>query len=230
MKHAGSRRRRALDPTHSYGLSPVRRPLDSRDFVVRMPWNRRVGRKGGCMQPIGPLMWEHRTIERAVRLMDEGLVRMKRTGVLETRFLELSADFIRTYADRTHHGKEEDILFRELSKKPLSNEDLAVMDELVAEHVQGRELTRKMLAALELRDQDATAGMAIVTDALEQLCLLYPAHIDKEDKRFFHPVMRYFDRGEMDRMLLEFQEFDRQLIHERYKARLDEMRDAARAH
>lgn len=89
------------------------------------------------MQPIGPLMWEHRTIERAVKLMDDALGRMRRTGALEHRFLELSVDFIRTYADRTHHGKEEDILFRVLAKKPRDAVHRAIMEELMAEHVRG---------------------------------------------------------------------------------------------
>jgi len=179
------------------------------------------------MQPIGPLMWEHRTIERAVKLMEEGLARMRRTGAIEPRFLELGVDFIRTYADRTHHGKEEDILFRELAKKPLEAEHRAIMDELVAEHVHGRELTRRVVDGIERSRSDAAGGLKAVTDALEELCLFYPAHIEKEDKRFFHQVMKYFDRAEMDRMLEEYREFDSRLIHERYAARLDEMRQAA---
>jgi len=41
-------------------------------------------------------------------------------------------------------------------------------------------------------------------------------HIEKEDKRFFHPIMNYFSRQEMDAMLQEFEEFDRKVIHEKY--------------
>ena len=110
------------------------------------------------MQPIGPLMWEHRTIERAVAVMEEALVRMRRTGVVEARLLDLGIDFIRTYADRTHHGKEEDILFRELARKPLETDLRAIMDELVAEHVHGRALTRRVAEGLERYRSDAAGG------------------------------------------------------------------------
>jgi len=41
--------------------------------------------------------------------------------------------FIRFYADRTHHDKE-DILFRELDKRSLSDNDRRNMNELVEEH------------------------------------------------------------------------------------------------
>jgi len=179
------------------------------------------------MQPIGPLMWEHRTIERGVKLMAEALRRMRQSRMVEPRLLELGIDFIRTYADRTHHGKEEGILFRELAKKPLDADLRSIMDELVAEHVHGRALTRRVSEGIEHCRSDAAGGLEMVTEALEQLCLFYPAHIEKEDTRFFHQIMKYFDRAEMDRMLQEYREFDSQLIHERYKARLHEMQHAA---
>jgi hemerythrin-like domain-containing protein len=38
---------------------------------------------------------------------------------------------------------------------------------------------------------------------------LYPAHIEKEDKHFFLPVMGYFSEEEQAGMLAEFYEFDR---------------------
>jgi len=56
-------------------------------------------------------------------------------------------DFFRIYADRCHHGKEEDILFRELVKKPLSTEERNVLAELVDEHVQGRALVHAIYEA-----------------------------------------------------------------------------------
>jgi len=46
---------------------------------------------------------------------------------------------------------------------------------------------------------------------------LYPKHIEKEDKRFFLPVMSYFTREEKDSMLQEGFAFDQNLIHEKYK-------------
>ena len=45
----------------------------------------------------------------------------------------------------------------------------------------------------------------------------YPKHIEKEDKRFFLPVMSYFTGEEKDLMLQEGFLFDQKLIHEKYK-------------
>ena len=70
------------------------------------------------MRPIGPLMREHRLIERMVALMRAETEKISRTGEARPDFITSAVDFFRTYADRTHHGKEEDILFRDLAKKP----------------------------------------------------------------------------------------------------------------
>jgi hemerythrin-like domain-containing protein len=61
------------------------------------------------------------------------------------------------------------------------------------------------------------AALKDVIDLLERLVDFYPAHIEKEDKHFFYPILDYFSKEEQDKMLLEFWEFDRKLIHEKYQ-------------
>ncbi|MDZ7795492.1 MAG: hypothetical protein U5P10_17900 [Spirochaetia bacterium] len=53
----------------------------------------------------------------------------------------------RTYADRTHHGKEEDILFEHLEKRDLSKSERQLMEELIEEHKLGRKLTKQLVEA-----------------------------------------------------------------------------------
>ena len=50
--------------------------------------------------------------------------------------LYVSIDFIRTYTDLAHHGKEEDILFRELSKKDLAKKKMHSADDLARQIVE----------------------------------------------------------------------------------------------
>jgi len=69
------------------------------------------------MKPIGPLMWEHRLIEKMAGLFIREINRIKEENNVNTVFIDSAVDFFRTYADRTHHGKEEDILFRDLEKR-----------------------------------------------------------------------------------------------------------------
>ncbi len=96
------------------------------------------------MMPVGPLMIEHRLIERMVKLMAEELPKMEEKRGVNIGFLSEAIDFIRTYADRCHHGKEEDILFRDLAPKPLSPEHKKVMNELVEEHISARKMVSRL--------------------------------------------------------------------------------------
>jgi len=135
---------------------------------------------------------------------------------LDPRFIDTAVDFLRTYADRCHHGKEEDILFRDLAKKPLSPELKQIMDELVAEHVFARKTVGAMVAAKERYVHGDHEAVAEVVAHVRTLVGFYPGHIAKEDKHFFLPCMGYFTKEEQAAMLQEGYEFDRKLIHEKY--------------
>ncbi len=171
------------------------------------------------MLPIGPLMIEHRLIERAVPLMRAEMKRLEKGGAVDCQFIAAIVDFFRTYADRCHHGKEEDILFAALKKKKISPEHKRVLNELLAEHVYGRETVGKLLKAVTAEE---------VTVQLSRLIDLYPKHIEKEDKHFFVPVMDYFAKREREEMLVRMREFDQRLIHEKYQGVIGNMEKAGK--
>jgi len=171
---------------------------------------------GFKMKPVAPLMIEHRLIERMLAVVQEEIGRIKSKNRADTIFIDTAVDFIRTYADRTHHGKEEDILFRELVLKKISDEHKKIMQELINEHIHARSVVAKLVAAKEKYAAGDTAALKEIVDRLKELAEFYPVHIVKEDKNFFIPVMAYFSREEMDQMLKEMWEFDRKMIHEKY--------------
>jgi len=57
-----------------------------------------------------------------------------------------------------------------------------------------------------------------VLDRLTTLVEFYLEHIRREDEAFFPDTEKYFTRAELDAMLQEFWEFDKKMIHEKYKA------------
>ena len=99
------------------------------------------------MQARAPLMIEHRLIERMIGIIKRILSQIEKEEKVDPVFVDTTVDFIRTYADRTHHGKEEDILFRDLKERKLSEEDERLMNDLIEEHVQGRKTTKKLIDA-----------------------------------------------------------------------------------
>jgi len=169
------------------------------------------------MKPRGPLMIEHRLIEKMLKVVEKELAHIGINGAVDTVFIDTMVDFIRTYADRTHHGKEEDILFKELEKKNLNNKDRAGMNELIDEHIRARQAVMELIAANSSYCKGDSKSIEIIKDKLTFLVHFYPEHIQKEDKVFFPNTERYFTGKELDTMLADFREFDRNMIHEKYE-------------
>ena len=170
------------------------------------------------MQARGPLMIEHRLIERMISIIKDVLMQIESTQKVDPVFVDTAVDFIRIYADRTHHGKEEDILFRDLSKRALSAEDQQVMKELIEEHVFGRQTTKALVEAnTRYRNGDKSA-LPDIAAKLHTFTVFYPKHIAKEDKILFPASMAYIKDEEDHSMLTEFWEFDRKMIHEKYRS------------
>lgn len=170
------------------------------------------------MQARAPLMIEHRLIERMIHVVNHAIELVERTKTIDPVFVDLAVDFIRTYADRTHHGKEEDILFRKLETRSLSEVDRRVMNELIEEHKFGRKTTKALFEAnMQYRNGNDSA-LTEITVQFRTLAEFYPKHIEKEDRIFFPACRAYMSDAEDQVMLAEFMEFDRKMIHEKYTA------------
>ena len=168
------------------------------------------------MQARAPLMIEHRLIENMLHHLKNQLDRIEKTQSIDPYLVDKAIDFIRMYADRTHHGKEEDILFRHLQKKKLSEIDRQAMDELVEEHVFSRKTTKLLVQANDRYRKGDTAALEQIKTCLKTLIEFYPKHIQKEDKVFFPATKIYFSDEEDQALLSAFREFDQMMIHEKY--------------
>lgn len=178
------------------------------------------------MQARGPLMIEHRLIERMIALAGEAVSRIRTEESVDPVFIDKMVDFIRLYADRTHHGKEENILFRDLEKKAMSGEDRRMMEELIEEHILGRKTTQALVEANQRYREGDRSALSDIAAAMGRLIEFYPKHIEKEDKIFFPAVRAYFSDAEEQKMLSEFWEFDRQMIHEKYRRDVENLEES----
>lgn len=174
------------------------------------------------MKPRGPLMLEHRLIEKMIAIIKQKISETQKTKKIDPLFIDTAVDFIRTYADKTHHGKEEDILFRDCSKKKMSEEDTKIMTELIKEHIYGRKIVGELVQAKEdyIKGNDT---VKIILEKLNSLAEFYPKHIEKEDKIFFPESEKYFTEEELQVMLREFFDFDRTMIHKKYKLVVEDL-------
>jgi hemerythrin-like domain-containing protein len=175
-------------------------------------------------------MMEHRLIERMIALMEKELHRLQENvavdpefAFVDPAFLDIALDFLRTYADRCHHGKEEDLLFAALAKKDLAPEHRRVMEELIEEHVQARQTTARLMRAKEQHLRGDPAALGDILRGLAELTEFYSRHIDKEDNHFFLPCLTYFSEAEKAELFSAMGEFDRKLIHGKYQQIVEEI-------
>jgi len=169
------------------------------------------------MLPIGPLMIEHRLIERMIQIMKVQLGMIQTEKKADSGQVERIIHFVRAYADHCHHGKEEEILFRALDRKTISPEHRRMMEELIEDHKLGRKITMSLLEANQRYQKADTAALSTIADGFRSLIEFYPKHIQKEDRHFFIPVMDYFSQEEKEAMIREGYESDSRLFHQEYE-------------
>ncbi len=134
---------------------------------------RKVGVREGALKyspPMQSLVDEHSVIKRMLALIPAVLTDLDVSTGEGRRTILGIVDFIRSYADRFHHAKEEDILFG------LFDPDLEILKAMNEEHGIGRGHVRAVVEALERNDNKEIAGRLLAYREL------LTAHIKKEDE------------------------------------------------
>ena len=126
------------------------------------------------MMPTGILREEHRVILRALELLERAAGRLDRGAPLPEGWLAELVAWLRGFADRNHHAKEETALFPAMVKAgvPSFGGPIGVMLE---EHERGRSL----IHGLEVGDLAARAAAA------REYVAMLRDHIDKENGVLF---------------------------------------------
>lgn len=152
----------------------------------------------------GKLVNEHQLILRMVALLEKNAPRTAEGNYRNWQFYLDGIDFIRQYADRFHHAKEEDVLFKALidNGMPKDNSPVAAM---LMEHDQGR----CFVGALEVAVHEAQTGRSDVYQAVADNALGYAAllrdHISKEDEILYPLAERVLPEGVRESILEGYQ-------------------------
>lgn len=176
------------------------------------------------MDAIETLMTEHRTIEKVIDALLAFAGELRRRGATEREELARFVGFLRHFADRLHHGKEEDILFAAMADHgfPTEGGPIAVM---LAEHVRGRALIQIMAQAVEGAAPWTDSDRARIAEAAGGYGALLRAHIHKEDAILYPMAEQHVPPGALERVGQACAAFDAEpghaALHARY-ARLAE--------
>ena len=168
--------------------------------------------------PTDILEAEHRVIERVVGSMPT-LIRMLEAGQeIEAGLLQDVVEFMRTFADRCHHGKEETHLFPVLVGKGVPDTGCPI-GGLTHEHQQGRVLVKDLAAAVGAYAGDASAKESLI-HSLRGVVGHYPQHIWKEDFLLFPMTNKVLGPGDQHELLAKFAQVEAEIgedTHHRFE-------------
>jgi hemerythrin-like domain-containing protein len=149
--------------------------------------------------PMKKLVDEHVLIKRLVALLPE-IVKNFDVDSDEGRQLVIDiVEFIRFYADKYHHAKEEDILFKYF------DENLDILKVMHEDHTQARSHVKAILAALERKDKTTVAKH------LTAYGELLTEHIKKEDEILYPWLDKNLSDTQIGELFAKFNETDEQI-------------------
>lgn len=159
------------------------------------------------MTPSEILMAEHRVIEAVLTCMERATFAIEKGSLNANSFRQCLA-FFRTFADRCHHGKEEDILFPVLEQHGVERAG-GPIGVMLEEHEEGRQLLAAIDSALPLAQKGDAAAIARLSRAALTYVGLLRDHIKKEDEVLFPLGDQQLDVAEQEKLIDAFRQKER---------------------
>ena len=166
---------------------------------------------------------EHRLIIRVVNALSIFAQNMEEGWDVEEETFNDLVQFMRVFAEKWHHAKEEDVLFPQLIARgvPATGCPLA---QLVSEHRKANSFVADIVKALEGYRKGDNGARDAVIQGLRNLSSYYINHIWNEDNMLFPMANRFLKSEDQQVLLKEFAVIDER----RGKTLHDQLEDFAR--
>lgn len=183
---------------------------------------------GEIMKPTAILKEEHELILVMLQVVDAACTKIEKGENVSPEHIDEMIDFIRNFADRCHHVKEEKLLFPALETAGIGREG-GPIGVMLAEHAAGRNFVKGMEEAHnKMKGGDGLASGNFIGDAREYVILL-DGHIMKENNVLFAMADERLTENQQKTLLEEFDRVEREEIgagvHEKYHELLHRLRD-----
>ncbi|MEK6646048.1 MAG: hemerythrin domain-containing protein [Candidatus Firestonebacteria bacterium] len=149
--------------------------------------------------PIKRLVDEHILIKKLLVLIPYMLKNLDIKTKSGEQLIINSVDFIRSYADKFHHAKEEDILF----KYAVGNLD--IINTMLEDHKTGRGYVKAIVEALTKKDKNA------IIENLTKYKELLTQHIKKEDEILYPWIDRGLSVTQVGEVFSKFNEAEKKI-------------------
>ena len=149
--------------------------------------------------PMQRLVDEHVLIKRWIALIPRVVDNLDLESDDGRQFILDGIDLIRSYADRYHHAKEEDILFEYF------DQDSKILQVMYEDHTTGRGHVKAMLEALDRQDRQTLAEHLLAYREL------LSGHIQKEDEVLFPWMDRNLSTSQVGELFEKFNAVDEKM-------------------
>jgi hemerythrin-like domain-containing protein len=137
---------------------------------------------------------EHKLILRLIALVEKNTELMEAGSFRNWQFFLDAVDFIRHYADRFHHAKEEDVLFKALIENGMPEQNSPVAAMLMA-HDQGRDFVRGMEEGAHKSLDGESGQIPVIAGNARGYAALLREHIHTEDNILYPLSERVLPEG-----------------------------------
>jgi len=171
---------------------------------------------------------EHEGILLMLRILDKIAAKIEAEGNVDPHHLERIVEFLQVFADRCHHGKEEDLLFPEMEKAGIPREK-GPIGVMLMEHDQGRAYVRGMAEASSRYKKGDSAASAEYAKSARNYIALLTQHINKENNVLFPMEEKVLSPKKQEELVEAFERLEREKIgegtHERFHHLLHELQE-----
>jgi hemerythrin-like domain-containing protein len=156
------------------------------------------------------LIHEHKAILVALNVIEKMWGNVQNNNKqTDYKDIEDIIGFLKIFADKCHHGKEEDFLFPALEKVGIKNEN-GPIGVMLAQHKQGRELIKQMQESIVNKIINRNAFV----DAASSYVNLLRNHIEKEDSLLFPLIDTKLSASKQKELLNNFENLEKDVIGE----------------
>ena len=152
------------------------------------------------VKAIEMLVEEHKNILRVTEAIERECEQISSGKTVNEDFFTKVIDFIRNYADKLHHAKEEDILFKEFNK---SQSHCNPTEQMLYEHDLGRNFVKGMEQASKENNKEKLMENARGYSQLLQ------EHIYKEDNILYPMADEALNEKTQKSMLEKFKKLEK---------------------
>lgn len=179
------------------------------------------------MVPTQELKKEHEAIKVALGILEKMCQQLELGEEVNPEDLENMAEFMKTFADNCHHGKEEKYFYPAMEEAGVVREG-GPIDVMLTEHDLGRDHVKKMRQAIhDYKDGVDDASVRIMQSARDYIALL-SEHIEKEDTILFPMADSVISPAAQNQLAKSFELMERDVVgegkHEEFHRLLDQMR------